>query len=270
MALVGIIANPAASKDIRRLVAQGRVVADWEKVNIIQRVLLGLEAAGIQRVAAMPDSSHLVERARDDPQLSLDLEMIKMPTFYGEGDTIRASAMMGDMGVDCLVTLGGDGTNRAVARGCCSIPLVPISTGTNNVFPAMREATIAGLAAGLVATGQVPVAEGSVRNKVLRVDINGVQSDLALVDLCTSTALWIGSRALWKADGLDQLFRVHHQGPLGGQFRFLARLRVERPQFLQRMGDIVPVAARRFHVGLGLAAHFHRVPPPGIPGSGFF
>ena len=31
LALVGIIANPAASKDIRRLVAQGRVVPDWEK-----------------------------------------------------------------------------------------------------------------------------------------------------------------------------------------------------------------------------------------------
>ena len=42
MALVGIIANPAASKDIRRLVAQGRVVPDWEKVNILKRVLLGL------------------------------------------------------------------------------------------------------------------------------------------------------------------------------------------------------------------------------------
>ena len=66
MALVGIIANPAASKDIRRLVAQGRVVPDWEKVNIVRRVLLGLEAVGTRRVVAMPDSSHLVERARDE------------------------------------------------------------------------------------------------------------------------------------------------------------------------------------------------------------
>ena len=31
MTTVGIIANPAASKDIRRLVAQGRVVPDWGK-----------------------------------------------------------------------------------------------------------------------------------------------------------------------------------------------------------------------------------------------
>ena len=34
--------------------------------------------------------------------------------------------------------------------------MLALSTGTNNVFPAVREATIAGLAAGLVATGAVP------------------------------------------------------------------------------------------------------------------
>ena len=58
--LVGIIANPAASKDIRRLVAQGRVVPDWEKVNTVRRVLLGLQSVGIEHVVAMRDSSHLV------------------------------------------------------------------------------------------------------------------------------------------------------------------------------------------------------------------
>ena len=51
MGLVGIIANPAASKDIRRLVAQGRVVPDWEKVNTVRRVMLGLQAVGVERVA---------------------------------------------------------------------------------------------------------------------------------------------------------------------------------------------------------------------------
>ncbi|GIT02313.1 MAG: hypothetical protein CM1200mP27_09380 [Chloroflexota bacterium] len=47
LALVGIIANPAASKDIRRLVAQGRVVPDWEKVNIVRRVMLGVQSGGL-------------------------------------------------------------------------------------------------------------------------------------------------------------------------------------------------------------------------------
>ena len=63
------------------------------------------------------------------------------------------------MGVGCLITLGGDGTNRVVAKACGDIPLVPISCGTNNVFPYMVEGTVAGLAAGLVAGGQVKITE---------------------------------------------------------------------------------------------------------------
>ena len=206
LALVGIIANPAASKDIRRLVAQGRVVPDWEKVNIVRRVLLGLEAAGIQRVTAMPDSSHLAERAREDPQLSLDLEMIQMSTFHGEGDTVRAAEMMGDMGVDCLVTLGGDGTNRAVAVGCCSIPLIPISTGTNNVFPTMVEGTLAGLAAGLAAQGNLDLDEVAIVSKLIEVYVDGKYRDMALVDVAISRERYVATRAIWDLATVDEVF----------------------------------------------------------------
>ena len=38
-----------------------------------------------------------------------------------------------------------------VASASGSTPILPLSPGTNNVFPQVREATIAGLAAGLVA-----------------------------------------------------------------------------------------------------------------------
>jgi pyruvate/2-oxoglutarate/acetoin dehydrogenase E1 component len=53
---VGIIANPASGKDIRRLTAHGSVFDNNEKVNIVRRVLLGLEAAGVSEVLYMvPD-----------------------------------------------------------------------------------------------------------------------------------------------------------------------------------------------------------------------
>ena len=94
MGTVGIIANPAASKDIRRLVAQGRVVPDWEKVNTIRRALLGLQSTGIDRVLAMPDSGHLCRRAADDPSVNIALEMLPINSLYTEGDTTRAAAMM--------------------------------------------------------------------------------------------------------------------------------------------------------------------------------
>ena len=203
---VGIIANPAASKDIRRLVAQGRVIPDWEKVNIVRRVLLGLQAVGVEQVVAMPDSSHLCERARDDPQLNLDLSLLEMPTYYTEGDTVRAAARMAELGISCLVTLGGDGTNRAVARGCCTIPLVPISTGTNNVFPAMTEGTLAGLAAGLVAEGSLMAEWVTVLSKTLAVYVDGEYRDLALVDVALSRERFVATRAIWDLDTLYEVF----------------------------------------------------------------
>ena len=86
------------------------------------------------------------------------------------------------------------------------MPLTSLSTGTNNVFPMMREATIAGLAAGLVATGALSRDEASRRNKVLRVTVNDAPRDIALVDVCVSGAAWTGAKALWRADALDQLF----------------------------------------------------------------
>ncbi len=206
MGKVGVIANPAASKDIRRLVAQGRVIPDWEKVNIVRRVLIGLQAVGTDQVVAMPDSSHLCERARDDSHLELGLSMLQMPTLHTEGDTVRAAAQMAEEGATCLVTLGGDGTNRAVACGCNTIPIVPISTGTNNVFPQMVEGTLAGLVAGLVANGQLQAEWVSTISKTLAVYVDGEYRDLALVDVAFSRERYVATRAIWDMSTLYEVF----------------------------------------------------------------
>ena len=206
MPLVGIIANPAASKDIRRLVAQGRVVPDWEKVNTLRRVLLGLQSVGIESVFAMPDSSHLVERARDDSQLSIDLRLLDMPTYYTEGDTVRASSLMAEQGVGCLITLGGDGTNRATVKGCAAVPIVAISTGTNNVFPTMVEGTLAGLAAGLLAMGKLELERVSIPSKTLAIYVDGQHRDMALVDVAISRERFVASRAIWDMNTIYEVF----------------------------------------------------------------
>ena len=206
MALVGIIANPAASKDIRRLVAQGRVVPDWEKVNIVRRALLGLQSVGVDRVLAMPDSSHLVRRAADDPHLSVEVDLLQMTALFNEGDTVRAAAAMAEQGVDCVITLGGDGTNRAVAKGSRDMAMVAISTGTNNVFPVMVEGTTAGMAAGLVATGAVPVEEAAVRSKTLAVIVDGEDRDIALVDVALSKERFVATRAIWDMNTIYEVF----------------------------------------------------------------
>ncbi len=206
MATVGIIANPAASKDIRRLVAQGRVVPDWEKVNTIRRALIGLQSTEVERVVAMPDSGNLCRRAADDSSISIPLEALPMSPLYTEGDTTRAASMMAEMGVGCLITLGGDGTNRAVAMGTNQIPVVAISTGTNNIFPVMVEGTLAGIAAGLVASGRLSLADAAVVSKTLHIRVNGEDRELALVDVAISRERYVATRAIWDLNTVYEVF----------------------------------------------------------------
>src|SRR6266567_7346699 len=200
--LVGIIANPASGRDIRRLVAHGTVFDNNEKTAIVRRVLLGLEAVGISRVAYLPEHDFgIVPRALEGlsgrPQeSSLQTSPLSMPVLATSVDSTRAAQLLAEMGAGCIITLGGDGTNRAVARGCGAVPLVPISTGTNNVFPTFLEGTIAGMAAGLVASGMTDerIIQRAPR---LEVFINGMASESALVDVVVSSLPFIGARALW-------------------------------------------------------------------------
>jgi predicted polyphosphate/ATP-dependent NAD kinase len=111
---------------------------------------------------------------------------------------------MSDLGVRAIVVLGGDGTSRLVASRCRQIPLCPLSTGTNNAFPEVREATVAGLATGLVATDQVPEV-ALRREKILRVALDGDDRDCALVDVARSSDRFVGARALWKPGGVSEI-----------------------------------------------------------------
>ena len=250
MPLVGMIANPAASKDIRRLVAQGRVVPDWEKVNTLKRALLGLQAVGVDRVVAMPDSSHLVARARDDANLSLELESLDMPALYTEGDTVRAAQMMEEMGVGCVITLGGDGTNRAVAKGSALIPIVAVSTGTNNVFPTMIEGTLAGLAAGLVVQGDLDLSRVTVVSKMLEIYIDGQYQDMALVDVALSRERFVATRAIWDMSTIYEVFLTRAEpssiglSSIGGRLQPLS-LEEEGGLYYRLADSVGTVAANR-------------------------
>jgi len=202
--LVGIIANPASGRDIRRLVAQGTVFDNNEKAAIVRRVLLGLEAVGVTRVAYMPEHDFgIVPRALIGQHLALEVTPLSMPVLGTSADSTLAARLLAERGAGCIVTLGGDGTNRAIAKGCGAVPLVPISTGTNNVFPTFLEGTIAGIAAGLVATGCVD-EQGIRRAPWLEVSVDGVVTDGALVDVVASSLPFVGARALWVARGADE------------------------------------------------------------------
>ena len=216
MPTVGIIANPASGKDIRRLVAHGSVFDNQEKVNILRRILLALDAVGVSQAIFMPDYYGLGMRALDGLKLSLAGSFLDMPVRTNDQDSTEAAQRFRDLDVGCIITLGGDGTNRAVAKGCGQVPLVPVSTGTNNVFPSMIEGTVAGLAAGLVATGAVEVDQVTFTSKRLELRSDDRLVDIALIDVVLCTDLFIGSKALWDPARIREIVLTSEQpGSIG-------------------------------------------------------
>lgn len=208
---VGIIVNPSSGRDIRRLLSRASVFPNGEKINIVLRLLAGLGALGVAEALLMPDEAGIaasIEReasaARKGRPLP-HLQRLAMPVESTADDTRRAVALMLERGVSAIAVLGGDGTHRVVAGVCGQTPLLALSTGTNNAFPELREATTAGLALGLLVTGRVPPELGLRRNKLLRVRYRG-REELALVDVCVARQKFLGARAVWQPADLSRIF----------------------------------------------------------------
>lgn len=215
MKSIGIIANPASGKDIRRLVSHATVVDNNEKVNIVKRLILSAQGYGVERIYIMPDTFLIGYKAIEDLRLSrelkIDVEIIDMKIKGNFTDTIRATEFMEKRGVGCIVVLGGDGTNRAVAKAITKTPLIGISTGTNNVYPQMIEGTVVGMAAAAVASGICDVEEIISRDKRIEIIKDGQLVDIALVDCVISKQTFIGSKAIWNIEDIDKVIvsRAH-------------------------------------------------------------
>ena len=215
-ACVGIVANPASGRDIRRLVAGASVFGNADKAGMVYRLLAGLGAAGVERVLMMPAGDGLssalhgqlagrTARASDAAVAFPVLEELDVRLTSSAADSTRAVEQMCARGVDAIAVLGGDGTHRVVAMACGDVPICALSTGTNNVFPEMREATVAGMATGFVATGRAG-DHALVREAALVVERPGHDPDVALVDVAVSRERFVGARALWRHEALCELF----------------------------------------------------------------
>jgi predicted polyphosphate/ATP-dependent NAD kinase len=212
---VGIIPNPMSGRDIRRVVAQASVFPNTEKASMVLRIIRALGALGVERVLLSTDTFGIAagvlrELRRLDARVRLpEIEYLTLPQSTSTAaDTTGYARMITARCAAAVVLLGGDGTMRAAAPGLGDTPMLALSTGTNNVFPIMMEATIAGMAVGLIATGRV--APPTQQAKVLHVELvraDGTRrDDIALVDMCVSTVGEIGSRAVWKTDTLRELY----------------------------------------------------------------
>lgn len=205
---VGVIANPVSGRDIRRVAARGGVSTSQDKRNRISRAVVGAVTAGAERVVVMDEPFRVASAAVADLRLDAEIEVLDIGARLDPADSVRAAVAMREMGVDVLIVLGGDGTNRTIAKAWPDVTVVPMSTGTNNVFPVMAEATIAGAAAGLVAAGRVASDAVARPSKVVHVVSSGRwerPDDLALIDAVHLENDFAGNRMPYEAESIRLL-----------------------------------------------------------------
>ncbi|NLC73271.1 MAG: ATP-NAD kinase [Ruminococcaceae bacterium] len=200
MASIGIIANPASGKDIRRLVSYATTIDNNEKVNICKRIVLAAQALGVNEIFFMPDTFMIgyavLDSLESDRVLCSKISVLDFEIEAGLADTVRSAKLMEELKVGCIIVLGGDGTSRAAAKSICTTPMISVSTGTNNVYPTMMEGTVVGMAAAAVALMEDPYS-CCIHDKRLEISINGFLRDIALIDGVLSDDLFAGAKAIW-------------------------------------------------------------------------
>lgn len=243
------------------MVAYGSVLGNREKVNSTIRILMGLSGVTKEpiRVVYLPDPYDLVGMARREVERTLPyLSLLEAPIpVLGDGeDTLNFTEWAVEEGVEAFLVIGGDGTNRLVAKRSGSVPLFSVSGGTNNVFASSVEPTIAGMALGFYLSRVVKASEVIERSKVLRcgTSTGKEKEDLALVDLVLVNKGISGTKAVWEPE-LVQLVVVTQSSPLS----------IGLSAVVGRMVEILPQDRRGAYVELGEPGIKVKVPiAPGL------
>ena len=198
--IVGIVANPSSGKDVRRLSGHAGVSSNADKRSIVARALVGMAEAGVAQIRYLPDHANITASAVHlcaNELVRVDVAALELGHLSATAlDTTASARALQAMGCGAVLVLGGDGTNRSFAVGWRDAPVVALSTGTNNAFPQWIEPTIAGYAAGLVASGRVDIGDVGPAMPVIDITVEGERADLALVDAVLHRGNWVGARAL--------------------------------------------------------------------------
>ncbi|MEF8902003.1 MAG: NAD(+)/NADH kinase [Halovenus sp.] len=199
MARIGLIVNPSAGRDIRRLTGGASVVDNYAKRSTAECVLDGLTLVDeTVSVEIMPDKTGIAAHAVDKAPDGLDVSTVEMPIQETAADTRRAAAHFSET-ADVVVVLGGDGTSRDTALELGDVPLVAVSTGTNNVVPTPVDGTVAGAAAAVIATEAADAGAVTTRHGKIEVtadDVNGEKSVTGLATIGITDRSFVGTRAI--------------------------------------------------------------------------
>ncbi|MBT6245464.1 MAG: hypothetical protein HOI43_08635 [Gammaproteobacteria bacterium] len=223
--LLGIIVNPMSGRDVRRVVARASTSTHYEKQQQVTRLVLAALEHGVARIFLADEPFRISSRAVEHlPQRSL-IEILKYPLTHTARDTETMADLMWAEGCRTFIVLGGDGTNRIVARRYPDATILPLSTGTNNVFPVFVEASIAGAAAGIIASKQLQLEQTCIRCKQIHLltdQVDSSRADIALIDAVLLKNDELGSLLPFSADHLSTLVLTRAEpasvglSPVGG------------------------------------------------------
>ena len=198
-----------AGRDVRRLAARATNVTHEAKRDMVARIATGADAVGVRHIHVAREPFRIAAGALSLLPLTAKVHVVEPPLRHDARDTEAAVRAFLEAGVTTIVTLGGDGTNRAVARIARDIDLVPLSVGTNNVFPTLAEPTTAGMVAGLVAAGRLDSASGYAdarkRCKLLHVRLTDGTTDIGLVDAALLAGDVVGNMLPFDANRLRHI-----------------------------------------------------------------
>lgn len=218
---LALAVNPMSGRDVRRLAARATNMTHEAKRDIVSRVAAGADAAGVTDIYITKEPFQISTMALEHMGLKARVHVVEHPLTNSAADTAQSMQQFLAAGCRTVVSLGGDGTNRAIVGMAPDIDLVPLSTGTNNVFPVLAEPTVAGIVAGLNACGQLADANVAQRVKVLHV--SGPRgTDVGLIDAVLLRADHVGNLLPFDAEKIAQLVLTRAEpdaigmSPIGG------------------------------------------------------
>ena len=132
-----------SGRDVRRIAARATNMTHEAKRDIVARIAAGADSVGVTDIFVMREPFRIASLALEHMKLRARVHILDAPIKNDSRDTEEGLRCFLEAGCETIVSLGGDGTNRAIVKSSSDIDLIPLSTGTNNVFPISVEPTLA-------------------------------------------------------------------------------------------------------------------------------
>lgn len=240
-AKVAICVNPMSGRDVRRLAALATNMTHEAKRDIVARIAAGASAWGATDIYVAKEPFRIAAAALEHLDIPARVHLLDNPIRNSAVDTETNILSFLEQGCRVIVSLGGDGTNRAIVRAlekaaadpalrelAADVHLLALSTGTNNVFPVLAEPTIAGMVAALQATSQLAEPDLKRRAKVLHVAGQPASEkahelpDVGLIDAVLLRQDHVGNLLPFNAGRIDRILLTRAEpaaigmSPIGG------------------------------------------------------